>query len=200
MASYGEAKMIGMTRGRPIENNAPQSSHKYHQLSDGPYDENRLIPPNSPICARVNCYSVFRRTHGHTQHAQSLMRSLGCSTCHVGEHWCVVGRTPGIPIAKLVRYKSMARIFWERNLTFGSEKPTPKDSLYRSSERYVFYTLASRGLEEHVQVSLICVIIVSTLIHVLYFEEFLIHDSRGFMILKNYWPNLFGLCHFPLNT
>jgi len=33
-----------------------------------------------------------------------------------------------------------------------------------------------------------------------YFEEFLIHDSRGFMILKNNWPNLLGLCHFPLNT
>ena len=99
---------------------------------------------------------------------------------------CCGENLPGIPIAKLVRYKSMARICWERNLTFGSEKPTPKDSLYRSSERYVFYTLASRGLEEHVQVSLICVIIVSTLIHVLYFEEFLIHDSRGFMILKNY--------------
>jgi len=50
----------------------------------------------------------------------------------------------------------------------------------------------ARGLEEHVRVSLIFVIIISfmlftvfTLIYVLYFEEFLIHDSRGFMILKN---------------
>ena len=54
-------------------------------------------------------------------------------------------------------------------------------------------TLAARGLEEHVQVSLIFSTIVSfklfntvfTLIYVVYFEEFLIHDSRGFMILKN---------------
>jgi hypothetical protein len=53
-------------------------------------------------------------------------------------------------------------------------------------------TLAARGLEEHVQVSLIYAIIVSfmlftvfTLANVLYFEEFMIHDSRGFTILKN---------------
>ncbi len=32
------------------------------------------------------------------------------------------------------------------------------------------------------------------------FEEFLIHDSRGFMILKKIGPNLLGLCYFPLNT
>ena len=49
-----------------------------------------------------------------------------------------------------------------------------------------------RGLEEHEQVSLNFAIIVSftlfivfTLANVLYFEEFLILDSRGFMILKN---------------
>ena len=49
------------------------------------------------------------------------------------------------------------------------------------------------GLEEHVRVSLIFVIIVSFMLftvftlvyYVLYFEEFLIHDSHGFMILKN---------------
>ena len=42
------------------------------------------------------------------------------------------------------------------------------------------------------RVTLIFAIIVSfmsftvfTLVYVLYFEEFLIHDSRGFMILKN---------------
>jgi hypothetical protein len=54
-------------------------------------------------------------------------------------------------------------------------------------------TLAARGgLEDHVRVSLIFAIIVSfmlftvfTLANVLYFEEFMIHDSRGFMILKN---------------
>ncbi len=53
-------------------------------------------------------------------------------------------------------------------------------------------TLAARGLEEHVRVSLILAIIVSfmlftvfTLANVLYFEEFMIHDSCGFMILKN---------------
>jgi hypothetical protein len=53
-------------------------------------------------------------------------------------------------------------------------------------------TLAARGLEEHMRVSLIFAIIVSfllftvfTLANVLYFEEFLIHDSREFMILKN---------------
>jgi len=47
------------------------------------------------------------------------------------------------------------------------------------------------GWRNLVQVSLIFVIIVSfmlftvfPLIYVLYFEEFLIHDSRGFMILK----------------
>ena len=52
-------------------------------------------------------------------------------------------------------------------------------------------TLAVRGLEKHVQVSLIFAIIVSfvlftvfTLVYVLYFDEFLIHNSRGFMILK----------------
>jgi hypothetical protein len=43
-----------------------------------------------------------------------------------------------------------------------------------------------------VRVSLIFAILVSfmlytvfTLVYVLYFEEFLLHDSRGFMILKN---------------
>jgi hypothetical protein len=53
-------------------------------------------------------------------------------------------------------------------------------------------TLAAGGLEEHVQVSLIYAIIISfmlftvfTLANLLYFEEFMIHDSRGFMILKN---------------
>jgi hypothetical protein len=53
-------------------------------------------------------------------------------------------------------------------------------------------TLAARGLEEHVRVSLIFAIIVSfmlftmfNLANVLYFEEFMIHNSRGFMILKN---------------
>ncbi len=58
---------------------------------------------------------------------------------------------------------------------------------------FPFYiTLAGRGLEEHVRVSLIFAIIISfmlftvfTLVYELYFEEFLIHDSRGFMILKN---------------
>ena len=30
-------------------------------------------------------------------------------------------------------------MFWEQNLTFVSEKPTPKDRLNRSSKRYVFY-------------------------------------------------------------
>ena len=57
------------------------------------------------------------------------------------------------------------------------------------------------------QVSLIFAIIVSfmiftvfTLIDVLYFREFLIHDSCAFMILKNNRPTLLGLRHFPLNT
>ena len=61
-----------------------------------------------------------------------------------------------------------------------------------SSWRHIQRTLAARGLEEHVRISLIFAIIVSfmiftvfTLVCVLYFEEFLIHDSRGFMILKN---------------
>ena len=50
-------------------------------------------------------------------------------------------------------------------------------------------TLAARGLEEPVRVSLIFAIIVSfllftvfPLVYVVYFEEFLIHDSRGIMI------------------
>jgi len=54
------------------------------------------------------------------------------------------------------------------------------------------HTLAARGLEEHLRVSLIFAIIISfvlftlfTLVYVLYFEECLIHDSHGFMILKN---------------
>ena len=38
------------------------------------------------------------------------------------------------------------------------------------------------------------------LAYVLFFEQFLIHNSRGFMILKNNWPNLLGLCHFLFNT
>ena len=53
-------------------------------------------------------------------------------------------------------------------------------------------TLAVHGLEEHImQVSLVFVIIVSLcyllclLLLMYYFEEFLIHDSRGFVILKN---------------
>jgi hypothetical protein len=57
---------------------------------------------------------------------------------------------------------------------------------------WIFNTLAARGLEEHVRVSLIFAIIVSfmlftvfTLANVLYFKEFMIHDSLGFMILKN---------------
>ena len=53
-------------------------------------------------------------------------------------------------------------------------------------------TLTAHGLEEHMRVSLIFAIIISfmkftvfTLANVLYFEEFMIHDSRGFVILKN---------------
>jgi hypothetical protein len=53
-------------------------------------------------------------------------------------------------------------------------------------------TLAACGLEEHVRITLIFSRIISfmlftvfTLANVLYFEEFLIHDSCGFMILKN---------------
>ncbi len=53
------------------------------------------------------------------------------------------------------------------------------------------FTLPVCGLEEHVRVSLIFAIIVSfmlftvfPLVFVLYFKEFLIHDSRGLMILK----------------
>jgi hypothetical protein len=52
-------------------------------------------------------------------------------------------------------------------------------------------TLAACGLEELCASFLIFEIIVSfmlftvfPLIYILYFEEFLIHDSRGFMILK----------------
>ena len=41
---------------------------------------------------------------------------------------------------------------------------------------------------------------VFTLIDVLYFREFLIHDSCEFMILKNNRPKLLGLRHFLLNT
>ncbi len=52
--------------------------------------------------------------------------------------------------------------------------------------------LDASGLEEHMRVSLIFAIIVSfmlftvfNLANVLYFEEFLIHDSRGFLIFNN---------------
>ena len=53
------------------------------------------------------------------------------------------------------------------------------------------------------RISLIFAIIISfmiftvfPLIYVLYFEEFLIHDSRGFMILKNYLPILWACAIF----
>jgi len=57
-------------------------------------------------------------------------------------------------------------------------------------------TLAARNL---VRVSLIFAIIVSV-VSCYYFEEFLIHDSRGFMILKKIGSNLLGLRYFPLNS
>ena len=63
------------------------------------------------------------------------------------------------------------------------------------------------GWRNLVRVSLIFAIIVSfmlctvfPLVYILYFKEFLIQDSLGFMILKNNLPNLLGLRHFPLNT
>ena len=63
---------------------------------------------------------------------------------------------------------------------------------FRSHSKGHKITLAVHVLEEHVRASLIFAIIISfmlftvfTLVYVLYFEEFLIHDSRGFMILKN---------------
>ncbi len=77
------------------------------------------------------------------------------------------------------------------------------------SQRDPFHTKHSLrvGWRNLVCVSPIFAIIVSfmlftvfPLVYVLYFEEFLIHDSRGLMILKKIWPNLLGLCHFPLNT
>ncbi len=81
----------------------------------------------------------------------------------------------------------------------------PKTSI--STRVHTTLTLTAHGLEEHVRVSLIFAIIVTfmlftvfTLVYVLYFKEFLIHDSCGFMILKKNWPNLLGLCRFPLNT
>ena len=53
-------------------------------------------------------------------------------------------------------------------------------------------TLAARGLEEHVQITLIFSRIISFMLftvllsHMYFFKEFLIHNScRGFMILKN---------------
>ena len=64
-------------------------------------------------------------------------------------------------------------------------------------------TLAARGLEERVlRVSLIFGIIVSfmlfiVLLSLMYFFR-RISDSR-FMILKNSFLNLLGLCRFPLN-
>jgi len=51
-------------------------------------------------------------------------------------------------------------------------------------------TLAALGLEEH-QITLIFLRIISFMLFTVllslmyFFEEFLIHDSRGFMILKN---------------
>jgi hypothetical protein len=61
--------------------------------------------------------------------------------------------------------------------------------LIKNSQKH---TLAVRGLEEHNMRNIICEFPVSfmlftvlTLANRLYFEEFLIHDSRGFMILKN---------------
>ena len=64
--------------------------------------------------------------------------------------------------------------------------------LWTQPDTAIYFTLAARGLKEHMQVSLIFLIIVSfmlyivfTLANVLYFKEFLIHNSCGFMILKN---------------
>jgi len=74
-------------------------------------------------------------------------------------------------------------------------------------EQILPYNKLTVGWRNLVRVSLIFGIIISfmlftviPLVYVLYFEEFLIHNSRGFMILKKILPNLLGLCHFPLNT
>ncbi len=136
-----------MTCGRPVENNTPPSSHKYPQRSDGPYDDNRLIPPNGPFCMRVN-YSVVQRAHGHTQHAQSPMRSHGlwdlscwwalmCS----GENR-VVGRTFLLPLHERLSKMSanLALDCFGSKISRSEVKKRPlKDRLNRSSERYVFY-------------------------------------------------------------
>ena len=45
-----------------------------------------------------------------------------------------------------------------------------------------------------------CYVLCYSCFYVLFFEEILIRDSRGFMNLMNNWPNLLGLCYFPLNT
>ena len=107
--------------------------------------------PIALLCMRVN-YGVVQRTHGHTQHAQSPMRSRGLFdflSCWWALMCCgenrVVGRTfPEslyYPWAIFVQNDCQfgARILRERNLTFGSENPTHKDRPNRSSERYVFY-------------------------------------------------------------
>jgi len=58
--------------------------------------------------------------------------------------------------------------------------------------------LAACGLEEHMRVSLIFAIIVSFMLFTVFTLVYV--DSCGFMILKNNWLNLLGLCHFSLNT
>jgi hypothetical protein len=56
--------------------------------------------------------------------------------------------------------------------------------------------LAARGLEEHMRVSLIFAIIVSFMLFTVFTLVYV--DSRGFMILKNNWPNLL-ICR-PVQT
>jgi hypothetical protein len=61
-------------------------------------------------------------------------------------------------------------------------------------------TLAARGLEEPcVSFPDFCNNCQFPVIYCIS-SQFLIHDSRGFMILKKIRPNLLGLCYFPLNT
>ncbi len=68
-------------------------------------------------------------------------------------------------------------------------------------------TLAARGLEEHMWITLIFARIISfilftVLLSLMYFilenVWFSIHIDSWF--LKNDWPNLLGVCLFPLNT
>jgi len=188
-------------------------AQKWYRCS--PQRANWTKPRRSPVADSVSRLMVRGREHSTTGSGRTIVRSgrgpISYPTGQPSGSWKYVetGTSLYVQPRRLTKLICLLRVRLYVFRYWFPPIPTRKKSIF--SLTWIFFklekTLAARGRRNLVWVSMIFAIIVSfmlftvfPLVYVLYFKEFLTHDSRGFMILKNNWPNLLGLCHFLLNT